>query len=115
MVPHKLFEYLAAGLPVISADIAGMREFLNREKVGILYRTVDDIVNGIETLRKIKIKDKEYTVEDNIDRLIDFYYMLIEKSSRRAETRSFEKEDGKVSRDFLKEVCTRHGFMNMYN
>ena len=65
MVPHKLFEYLAAGLPVISADIAGMREFLNREKVGILYRTVDDIVNGMETLRKIKIKDKEYTVEDN--------------------------------------------------
>ncbi|MFC1558490.1 glycosyltransferase [candidate division KSB1 bacterium] len=115
MVPHKLFEYLAAGLPVISSDIAGMREFLNREKVGILYRTIDDIVNGIGALSKIEIKNKEYSVEDNIDKLIDFYYMLIEKSSRRVETRSFAKEDGKISKGILKEVCTRHGIMNLYN
>ena len=115
MLPHKLFEYLAAGLPVISSDIQGMREFIMKERVGIVYKDIDDIVNGIDELKKIKIVNKEYTVEDNIDKLIDFYYMLIEKCGKGVESRLSKKEDVEGNSDYIKDVCYRQGVMKFYN
>jgi len=79
MIPHKLFEYMAAGIPVIASDIEGVKYFIEKDNIGITYKNVDDIFNAIGKLKKIKVKNKIYTVEDEIDKLVDFYHKIIIK------------------------------------
>jgi len=77
MMPHKLFEYLAAKLPIISVDLQELNNYISTNNVGILYNSVEDIVNSIDKLKKIQIIKKVSTIEDEIDKLINFYKEII--------------------------------------
>lgn len=52
--PNKLFNYMNAGLPVLSVDFPEMRQILTEEKCGILIRdqSVKSIIDAIERLLK---------------------------------------------------------------
>ena len=77
-IANKLFEYLAAGLPVISCDTKGLREFVEREKVGMVYETAADIIANVDTLKDIQIGEaQKYTMESQMPILLEFYEMLI--------------------------------------
>ena len=77
-MPNKLFEYLAVGLPVIAGNFNEMAKFVTDNNVGIVYDSVDDIVDGIDTLKEITIEEPEkYVMENNIGKLIGFYGHLL--------------------------------------
>ncbi len=80
-LPHKLFEYQAAGLPVIASDLEEIRNYLRKTNVGILYKNINDISNSIEKLKKIKVKNKVSTFEGEINKLIRFYRKIIDKKN----------------------------------
>jgi glycosyltransferase involved in cell wall biosynthesis len=40
-LPNKLFEYLAAGLPILAADVPVIREFVERNGVGLVVPPTD--------------------------------------------------------------------------
>jgi glycosyltransferase involved in cell wall biosynthesis len=77
-LPNKLFEYLAAGLPVISRDLISLRNFIEKEKVGFVFDTIDDIIQRIERFRGLEVRGKRYVMEDEVDRLVEFYYKIID-------------------------------------
>jgi glycosyltransferase involved in cell wall biosynthesis len=51
--PLKVFEYMAAGLPVVAPDIDRLRQIVRHEREGLLYdaSVPDGLANAIETLR----------------------------------------------------------------
>lgn len=50
--PLKVYEYMAAGLPVVASDIGQIRQILRAGDSGILYRAgnIDHLVEALETL-----------------------------------------------------------------
>jgi glycosyltransferase involved in cell wall biosynthesis len=51
--PLKVFEYMAAGLPVVAPDIDRLRHIVRHEREGLVYdsSTPDGLANAIEALR----------------------------------------------------------------
>ncbi len=107
MIPHKLFEYMAAGLPVIASDIKGVKYFIEKDNIGITYKNVDDIFNVIGELEKIKVKNKIYTIEDEIDKLVEFYHKIIVKKKGSPNEIYDEKR-----REYLKRVYSKLEHIN---
>jgi len=106
-VPNKLFEYLAAGLPVIASDLEGIRYFIEKDNVGIVYKNIDDILNSVDKLKNIKIENKVYTVEDEIDKLIEFYRKIISKRNS-----PIRRVDDERKREHLKKVYSKGDRIN---
>lgn len=78
-VGNKIYEYMAAGLPVISCDTKGLRKVIEDNKCGIIFKNADDIVAQLGELENITIgKEHVFTIESQIPKLVDFYHELIE-------------------------------------
>jgi glycosyltransferase involved in cell wall biosynthesis len=63
--PNKLFESLAAGVPVIITTQGWMRDFVEREKVGV-YVNPDSSVDLYEVLKNgedFLVRDPEFYIE----------------------------------------------------
>ncbi|ACD95212.1 glycosyltransferase [Trichlorobacter lovleyi] len=91
-IPTKLFEYMAAGLPIVSSDLPYQQQLINKHKNGILAKPEDpdSFVAAIEKL----VQEKElaqklgcrgqlafrecYTWESQIPRLISLYERMLE-------------------------------------
>ncbi len=82
-IANKLFEYLAAGLPVVTADITSYQDFFAQYKLGDVYKDMDDLFKKIpQIVRECKIIDFStfnFSYEQNIQQLEDYYYKIIEK------------------------------------
>jgi len=76
-LPNKLFEYLAAGLPVIVRDLQCMASYVKREKVGIVFDQVQDIIDIIEELKNIDVSGKVRTFEDEIEKIEKLYEKVL--------------------------------------
>ena len=72
-IDPKLFRYLAAGIPVLSAKSRAIGWFLSRHEVGFTYEDTEDIPELIEKLEGIEIDRQKFTMEAQIDQLIGFY------------------------------------------
>ena len=46
-LPNKLYEYLAAGLPVIASDFQSLREFITQREVGFTFSKPSEIVKEL--------------------------------------------------------------------
>jgi len=77
--PNKTLEYIACGLPILSFPHKTIKEFIEKHKVGLVFKNVGEqspLIQGasIEELRDNTLKIRhEYTIERNIPRLIRFY------------------------------------------
>ncbi len=80
-IANKLFEYLAAGLPVIASSLRSYEEYFARHPVGMTFRTVHDILEALPRLRLLRQQPKTsfqvQTYEGEIDKLVDFYQEVI--------------------------------------
>lgn len=76
-MPNKLFEYLAAGLPVIARNLYSIRKFFKKYPSGILYDTVEDIVEGLKTFSCKVPPGTPFVFEDEIESVEKLYYNLL--------------------------------------
>ncbi|GJQ62980.1 MAG: hypothetical protein SCALA702_20330 [Melioribacteraceae bacterium] len=101
-IANKLFEYMAAGLPVATAHITSYINYFRENPTGVTFESIDDLVSKLPKLQEIKrsvdFSKEIYTYEREIDKVVDFYKMLIEKH------KSGEKKNFHVSNDNMNEM-----------
>ena len=80
-LPNKAFEYIACGLPILTLPHKTLSEFVEEHQVGIVIDDFDDITERLveaRALRENVLKKRfEFTIENNISCLIEFYTKLI--------------------------------------
>ena len=80
-IANKLFEYLAAGLPVITSPLKSYIDFFLKYPVGIVFECADDLLKNITQLREITRKTDFskliYTYESEIEKLEKFYRTIL--------------------------------------
>jgi glycosyltransferase involved in cell wall biosynthesis len=77
-MPNKLFEYLAAGLPVIANDLKSIREFFNTYPVGVLYRTPEEIAGKLRTFPRSLPDNVPFVFEEQIGLVEAVYRKVLE-------------------------------------
>ncbi|MEW6263560.1 MAG: glycosyltransferase [Thermodesulfobacteriota bacterium] len=86
-IANKLFEYLAAGLPVVASALISYQEFFARNPVGFTFSRADDVLAGVSRLKEITrtVDFSQYlrTYEGEIHHLIEFYRELLAAGSSR--------------------------------
>ena len=83
-IANKLFEYLAAGLPVIASPLKSYIDYFQNNPVGIIYNTAQDIIDSMPRLKEITSNTDftkyTFTYEGEIERLEEFYYRILDKN-----------------------------------
>ena len=80
-MPHKLFEYLAAGVPVLTFNAKEVQEFVKQHGVGIAlddWRQIPEVYKEAEKYRKV-VREKRhlFTMENQVDKILKVYMGLI--------------------------------------
>lgn len=86
-IANKLFEYLAAGLPVIASEVESYVRFFKQNELGITFREPKEILDKLSILNKIKdeLRDKGrvFSYEQNAEKIIKFYHKVIDNYSHK--------------------------------
>ncbi len=89
VLPNKLYEYLGAGLPVVTMrDHLALSRFVEREEVGIVLDDIADIGPAVRdadlaTIRRTVAETRErYTFEAQVGEVIALYRDLIGRPTR---------------------------------
>lgn len=83
-LPNKVMEYVACGLPVLSFPHETQKRFIENHGIGLVLNNLDGLTEQIENGKLDEIRETvlrkrhEFTVESNIDKVVDFYKDLIE-------------------------------------
>jgi len=84
-LPNKAIEYIACGLPVLTLPHKTLSEFVEEHKVGLVINSFDDMKEQLSESNELKEivlrKRYEFTIENNIYRLVQFYTDLIAQHS----------------------------------
>ena len=76
-LPNKAIEYIACGLPVLTLPHKTLSEFVEEHKVGLVINSFDDmkeqLIESNEMKETVIKKRYEFTIENNINQLIQFY------------------------------------------
>ncbi|MCK4818128.1 methyltransferase domain-containing protein, partial [bacterium] len=98
-IANKLFEYMAAGLPVIASSLQSYIDYFKKTPIGITFENAEDIIKNIPKLKEIAettdFSKLIFTYEGEIERLESFYLVLINGCStngRAASGRAFRAE-----------------------
>lgn len=83
--PNKLYEYINAGLPVVTCGIESYADFIKKYNLGIELNLNSNIKNQFKRLNNIAIEEdflakNGYLMESKIQKLIDFYQRIYEKN-----------------------------------
>lgn len=86
-IANKVFEYLAAGLPVVVGNIESYRKFVEKYKVGAYLNIQGDIKLQLKKIASLCVKEdfieaNHLTMKAQADNLIDFYKKTIENYQR---------------------------------
>ena len=82
VLPNKLFEYIACGLPVIGFQHKSLQRFLETRRLGLVIDAVSGLVDRlrapqIAAMREnVRARRRDFTVEANIGRIVDVYRQL---------------------------------------
>ncbi len=83
MLPNKVMEYIACGLPVLSYPHKTLKEFIERHRVGLVFNDIQELTELLETEEtdemRAHILEKRYelTLEKNIWKVVDFYNKIL--------------------------------------
>ena len=81
VLPNKAYEYIACGLPVLTFPHRSLKEFVEKDKVGIVvkdWELKNKLLLGEELRENVMEKRYDYTIESRIGDLIDFYEKTID-------------------------------------
>lgn len=92
-MPNKLFEYLAAGLPIISRRLTALTEFIEKRQCGMTYEEASEIIALKDGWTLPEIDMPPITMESQIERLVEFYRSLQGHPSTYG-IHSFDHEEG---------------------
>ncbi|MGE5343235.1 MAG: glycosyltransferase [Candidatus Omnitrophota bacterium] len=80
-IANKLYEYMAAGLPVVTADIQSYRRFFSEHPTGFVYQNEEEIIEKLPQLLEknasVDFSNYVFTYEKEIDKVIRFYHTVI--------------------------------------
>lgn len=80
-MPNKLFEYMAAGIPIIALNCGEVADFVEKYGVGIVVKSVSEIKDRWEERQECQknvfLKRFDFTMEKNIGVLEDLYKELV--------------------------------------
>lgn len=80
-MPHKLFEYLAAGVPVLTFFAKEVQEFVKEHGVGVVlddWRQIPDVYQEHEKYRKVVLEKRHlFTMENEVDKILKIYQELV--------------------------------------
>lgn len=80
-MPNKLFEYMAAGIPVIALNAKAAGEFVEEHGFGISVSSVDEIasrwVEHRPCRRNITMKRNDWCMDNHIHRVTDLYKEIL--------------------------------------
>ncbi len=78
-LPNKVIEYVACGLPVLAFPHREIRRFIERNRVGIVGRNVDELAKLManadlsELQSNVERHRQNLTIEEKIHHVVDFY------------------------------------------
>ncbi len=89
-LPNKLFEYLAAGLPVMASPLIELQRFVDKHRCGFIYDGDGEqaIARAKMVVRACEIDRHAWTVEKHIERL-EGLYDYVGATERRSLTLEF--------------------------
>ena len=82
-MPNKLFEYLAAGIPIITLNASEVSEFVEKHCVGVTVKDYKEIEYVFRQLNSdyyraiVQSKREMFTMENEINKLIELYLSII--------------------------------------
>jgi glycosyltransferase involved in cell wall biosynthesis len=82
VLPNKLFEYIACGLPVIGFQHKSLQRFLETHHLGLVVDTVSGLADRLRAPEIAAVRENvrarrwDFTVEANIGRIVDIYRQL---------------------------------------
>ncbi len=83
VLPNKVFEYIACGLPVVIFPHKSLKAFLEIHNLGVIIEDVNELMpalhdNGIEILRQNLIKNRNrFTIEAHIHQVRQIYEQVM--------------------------------------
>jgi len=99
-IANKLFEYLAAGLPVITSDVKSYREYFSINKVGFVLESFENIQNKLYTLitqsKHVDLTKYSLSYENEIYKLEKFYFDVLKANN----TKIINQKDTFLLKDF---------------
>jgi len=76
-LPNKVFEYVAAGLPVAVPGYESLRNFLAKYRCGFVVRDWSaDISQNLHLIKEVPFRD-EYTIDHYVPSLVNLYESLV--------------------------------------
>ncbi len=87
VLANKLFEYIAAGLPVITFPHKSQRKFLESNGIGLVIRQIDKLdkklrSSSLTLIKKNVLKKRfNFTMERQIGKVYQFYEKLLRRKS----------------------------------
>lgn len=87
-IANKLFEYLAAGLPVATSCLQSYEDFFARTPVGVTFDSVQELVEVkvsrlMDMASNIDFSKHVYTFENEIHRVEEFYHVILKNNQKR--------------------------------
>ncbi len=82
VLPNKLFDYLAVGLPIAGRNTFSLKNFIKKNNVGFIYNTPQELVRKLGNEKdKYKIQPEKFLMENHIDSVITLYNQILAKGS----------------------------------
>jgi len=80
-MPNKLFEFMAAGVPIIAINSEEICEFVNRWQVGVCVDSLDEIPSIFNDSQKYRANlwflQKKFTMENEVGKIEELYMEVL--------------------------------------
>ncbi|MGC9553752.1 MAG: glycosyltransferase [Thermoplasmatota archaeon] len=78
ILPNKLFDYLAAGLPIVSSPVKCLRQFIEDNEVGFVYHDAAELASMLRSTdpAAYKVERSTFLMENHIDSLINLFTQI---------------------------------------
>ena len=73
-LPNKLFDYLAAGLPIAGRNISSLKKFIDKHQIGFTYNTNQELISNLFNDKcNYTICPERFLMEYQISGLLELY------------------------------------------